>query len=228
MNTHTHSFDGDTSRLSKPVYCALSKRTATSHSLLNKSRHTLLLWLKHTISIVIYPWDYCTSRVGVMSACPELWGGSERAFVYLFFPTSMCHLAVYVCILIYWYLYVCVSTRVGEGTWGYNGSVELHHALTCFAATMCAVWMSQQPLPPSSPSSPNATVRTPLPLDSQTWTRPMHRITTNQFTRFPYANDTEYWLLNIAVTFQNCQSENQKHWHSFNISVYLLISSPVW
>lgn len=31
------------------------------------------------------------------------------------------------------------------------------------------VWMSQQPLPPSFPRSPDATVRTPHPLDSQTW-----------------------------------------------------------
>lgn len=88
---------------------------------------------------------------------------------------------------------VCVSTHIGQGTWDNKGSVDLYHALTCFTATMCVVWMSQQPLPPSSPYTPsNGTVRTPHPLDSQTWTHPMHRLTTNQMIPFPYANDTQY------------------------------------
>lgn len=150
MKTHPHSHlmvtrTGWVSRF-------LSNRTATSHSRLNKSRHTLSLWLKHTISIVI--WDYIMCWQRVITACKnQVWGGGK--YEYTCFPTVLqySHCYSYTCVYCH-SMCVCVSTHIGQGTWDNKGCVDLHHALTCFTATMCVVWMSQQPLPPSSPYTP--------------------------------------------------------------------------
>lgn len=140
----------------------------------------------------------------------------------------MYHLTVCVCACAYMcvsthtctHMLVCVYTHVVESTWDNKGCGDLHHALTCFTATMCLVRMSQQPLPPplSSPYPSNTTVRTPHPLDSQTWTHPIHRLTSNQITPFHYVNGLQYWLLNMV----NC------HFSKLYGCVYLHISARAW
>lgn len=184
----THSLDGNTNRMSKLIYWALSNRTATSHFLLNKSRHTSSPPLKYKETfIVIYPWHApCAGKESSFVVITKL-GGINQS-IYTLLQCSYCSVVSFNCVFPHAEDRVRWTVKLGSCP----HLLHCHHACCVDVTTTPASLLSLY-----SPFPPNATVRTPHPLDSQRWTHPVHELTTNQ-KPFLYANDTHFLRLNMA------------------------------
>ena len=156
----THLFDGDTNGLSKPIYCALSKRREQPATLGSTSPDTPYRSDWNTQYLLSYTCE-TTSCVGQQSSasacCTSVCSCtlcSSCTAVFLWSRIIKLCTCVYCCLLLYCVVSPCIVPPLAS------------------LPPRVFVWMSQQPLPPSFPCSPNATVRTPHPLDSQTWDTP--------------------------------------------------------
>ncbi len=159
-----------------------------------------------------------------MSACPEFWGKCVYECVHVyFFPTALqyshCHV-LFNCVHVY--IGTCMCACVYLHTWrrvyvGQKGLCRLAscpHLLHCHH--VCCVNVTTPP-----PSPLNATVRTPHPLDSQTQTHPMYRLTTNQITsHMQMTLSIRSWMW-LTVTFWKYESKTLTQLYSVCLSVHL-------
>lgn len=183
-------------QVSKLFHCALSNPKVT---LCWTSPDTPYHSDRNNISTVIYPWYYIM--------CWHTAGGVQHYYFLYFSIVWVSFSCVHVFTATVWF---CVSTH----TKGLCQRASSPHLLTCHH--VCSVDVTTAPaslLSLSYPPPRSTTVRTPHPVDSQTWTHPIHRLTSNQVKPSAYGNFTQHCLLNMV----NChlsKTTNKQHWRA--------------
>lgn len=161
----THLFDGDTNRLSKPLYCALSKRREQPATLGSTSPDTpyrsdwntqyLLSFTRETTSCV---GQQSSATACPMSMCSCTFHSSSTARI----PLVTHHLTVYVCLLLFIAVLRCRLASCPR-------LLRCHHVCLCgchnnpclppFLAPPTPLWEHLTPLIPRRGDTPSSQAR---------------------------------------------------------------------